>query len=106
MNMQKLTQKSLEALQDVRAGSPDRSEHGNQQIEQQHILYALLAQQDGLIPGLDDKDGRRPRLCFLNAASASIGRLPKVSVSGDEADKLLHLFRCRRRAEYSRKKGC
>ena len=46
MNIQKFTQKSLEAVQDSEKLA---YEYGNQEIEQEHLLYALIRQEDGLI---------------------------------------------------------
>ena len=45
MNAQKYTQKSLEAIQGAQAIA---LEHANQQIEQAHLLLALLRQENGL----------------------------------------------------------
>ena len=47
MNVQKLTQKSLEAIQNAQSVA---STYGNQAVDQQHLVYALLTQQGGLIP--------------------------------------------------------
>ncbi len=47
MNTQKYTQKSLEAVQSAQSAA---LEHKNTQIDQQHLLYGLLTQSDGLIP--------------------------------------------------------
>ncbi len=75
MNMQKMTQKSMEALQTSQSLA---LEYGNTQIEQEHILYALIMQDGGLIPQLFEKLG-------VDAKRASeevkdeIERLPKVS---------------------------
>ena len=52
MNIQKFTQKSLEAVQACEKLAYD---YGNQEIEQEHLLVALLEQQDGLIPRLIEK---------------------------------------------------
>ena len=52
MNIQKFTQKSIEAVNDCEKLA---YEYGNQEIEQEHLLYALLTQQDGLIPKLIEK---------------------------------------------------
>ena len=52
MNIQKFTQKSVEAIQDCEKLA---YEYGNQEIEQEHLLVALLQQQGGLIPGLIEK---------------------------------------------------
>ena len=54
MNTQKLTQKSLEAIQ---AANGLAVENQNQQIEQVHLLSALLEQEGGLIPQLFEKMG-------------------------------------------------
>ncbi len=52
MNIQKFTQKSMEAVQGCEKLAYD---YGNQEIEQEHLLVALLQQQDGLIPQLIQK---------------------------------------------------
>ncbi len=73
MNMQKLTQKSIEAIQGARSTA---LEYGNPQIEQEHLLYALTAQDGGLIPELLKKLGAGT---LLQDARALIEKLPKVS---------------------------
>ncbi len=52
MNIQKFTQKSLEA---VDASEKLAYEYGNQEIEQEHLLVALMNQEDGLIPKMIEK---------------------------------------------------
>ena len=52
MNMEKLTQKSREVIQ---AANSLAIENQNQQIEQVHLLSALLEQNGGLIPQLFEK---------------------------------------------------
>ena len=52
MNIQKFTQKSVEAVNDCEKLA---YEYGNQEIEQEHLLVALLQQEDGLIPKLIEK---------------------------------------------------
>ena len=52
MNINKFTQKSMEA---VRTCEKLAYDYGNQEIEQEHLLVALLQQQDGLIPKLIEK---------------------------------------------------
>ena len=52
MNIQKFTQKSIEAINDCEKLA---YEYGNQEIEQEHLLVALLQQEDGLIPKLIEK---------------------------------------------------
>ncbi len=52
MNIQKFTQKSMEAVQDCEKLAYD---YGNQEIEQEHLLLALLQQEGGLIPQMIEK---------------------------------------------------
>ena len=52
MNIQKFTQKSREAINDCEKLACD---YGNQELEQEHLLVALLQQEDGLIPKLIEK---------------------------------------------------
>ena len=54
MNIQKFTQNSLQAIQSCERTADD---YGHQEIEQIHLLYALLSQQDGLIGQLIEKMG-------------------------------------------------
>ena len=77
MNANQFTQKSLEAIQ---AAQNIAQQHGNQQIEQVHLLSALLQQEYGLIPQLLIRMGLT--VPSLNAAvNAEIVKLPKVSIS-------------------------
>ncbi len=52
MQINKFTQKSIEAINNSEKLA---LEYGNQEIEQEHLLYALLSQQDGLLPKLIEK---------------------------------------------------
>ena len=52
MNIQKFTQKSVEAINDCEKLA---YEYGNQEIEQEHLMVALMQQEDGLIPKLIEK---------------------------------------------------
>ena len=52
MNIQKFTQKSMEAVQDCEKLA---YEYGNQEIEQEHLLVALVQQENGLIPQMIEK---------------------------------------------------
>ncbi len=52
MNIQKFTQKSIEAINGCEKLA---YEYGNQEIEQEHLLVSLLLQEDGLIPKLVEK---------------------------------------------------
>ena len=52
MNINKFTQKSIQAVNDLEKIA---YEYGNQEIEQEHLLYALLNQEDSLILKLIEK---------------------------------------------------
>ena len=84
MDINKLTQKSREAVQDAQALT---IEYGNTQIEQAHLLFALLKQEDGLIPQLLTKMGQDPA-ALQEEARQAVSRLPKVSGPGREPDKV------------------
>ena len=84
MNMNQFTQKSLAAIQ----GAQDLAqEYGQQQIEQQHLLLALVSDGEGFIPQLLTAMGLTVP-SFEAAVKAEVGKLPKVSGSGREADKV------------------
>ena len=84
MDINKLTQKSREAVQDAQALT---IEYGNMQIEQAHLLYALLAQEDGLIPQLLTKMEVQPE-ALKNEVQGVLSRLSKVTGPGREPDKV------------------
>ena len=84
MNQKNFTQKSQEAIQSAQALS---LEYGNPQIEQAHLLYTLLDQDNGLIPQLVTSMGPDPA-SLKAAVKAEIQRLPKVSGSSREPDKV------------------
>ncbi len=75
MNLQKFTQKSLEAIQNAQAMA---LEYGNPQVDQQHLLAALLTQTDGLIPQLMQKMNINVN-GLLQAAEQEVKKLPRVS---------------------------
>ena len=83
MNPQKYTQKSLEAIQSAQELALS---HNNQQIEQVHLLAALLQSRNGLIPQLLKRMGLTPE-SLEAAAVQQIARLPAVIGSGREAGK-------------------
>ena len=84
MNAQKLTQKSLEAIQ---AAQTIATEHAHMQIEQQHLLLALIGQSDGLIGQLLQKMGvDLPAL--RRDTEAELGSIPSVTGPGREPDKI------------------
>ena len=84
MNQKNFTQKSQEALQSAQTLS---LEYGNPQIEQAHLLYTLLDQENGLIPQLVTSIGPDPE-SLKAAVKAEIQRMPKVSGSGREPGKI------------------
>ncbi|MBQ4425756.1 MAG: ATP-dependent chaperone ClpB [Lachnospiraceae bacterium] len=78
MNAEKFTQKAMEALQDARTAAIDRD---NTEITPEHLLYALVEQEDGLIPALFKKMN-------VNTTEVRVGvenyldGLPRVTGSG------------------------
>ena len=62
-------------------------EHGNQQIEQEHLMLALLTDEQGFIPQLLSAMGMTVP-SFAAAVKAEVEKLPKVSGGGREADKV------------------
>ncbi len=84
MNAQKFTQKSLEAVQNTQNLA---SEYQNMQIEQVHLLAALVQQEDGLIPQLLRKMGKDSD-AVATAAMSAVERLPHVTGSGRESGKI------------------
>ncbi len=84
MNAQKYTQKSLEAVQNAQSIA---TEYGNQQIEQPHLLLALLLDEGGLIPQLLGNMGLTVP-SFTAAVKAEVEKLPRVSGSGREQGKI------------------
>ena len=114
MNIQKFTQKSVEAINDCEKLA---YEYGNQELEQEHLLVALLQQQDGLIPKLIEKmeinlshftENAQKKLAARTKVSGSntqiyVGAdLNKVLINaedeakhmGDEYVSVEHLFLC------------
>ena len=91
MNINKFTQKSLQAVQDCEKTA---MEYGNQQIEQEHLLYALLTQDDSLILKLMEKMGFDKNL-VVNRVEEAISKRPKVQggqqyVGQDLNNALIH----------------
>ena len=84
MNMEKFTRKSLEAIREAQQVA---IEHQNMQIDQQHLLYALTAQQEGLIPQLFTALNIEPQR-VLSACEREIERIPKVSGPGRDPERV------------------
>ena len=81
MNVQKLTQKSIEAVQ---AAQQYAVEHGQSEVRQAHLLHGLLTEQDGLIPSM--LQGMDVDVKSLRAAcDAILEKLPRMSGGSGEA---------------------
>lgn len=84
MNMNKFTQKSLETVQEAQNLA---IELGNIQIDQEHILYSLLDQEDGLIYQLFTKMNIDV-ITLISSVKEIINRKPKVGGPGREVGKI------------------
>ena len=84
MNMQKFTQKSIEALQEAQSVALDNQ---NMQIEEEHLLFSLVNQQNGFISELLKKMNVNVDLLKAELQNA-IKSLPAVTGSGREPDKV------------------
>ena len=78
MNISKFTQKSVQAVQDLEKVA---YEYGNQEVEQEHLLYALLTQEDSLILKLIEKMEINKDY-FINTVKKALDA--KVKVSGGD----------------------
>ena len=78
MNISKFTQKSIQAVQDLEKIA---YEYGNQEVEQEHLLYALLTQEDSLILKLIEKMEINQEY-FINTVKKALDA--KVKVSGGD----------------------
>ena len=94
MNAQKLTQKSIEAVQ---SAQDIAIEYQNNAIEPEHLMYSLLNQENGLIPQLMTKMNIENQ-SISNSVLSVISQMPKVSGSGrqsgtvyisNEADRIM-----------------
>ncbi len=83
MNMNKFTQRSLEALQSAQALA---IEHNQQQVDQQHLLSALLNQENSLIAQLLRRMGVDAG--FEAALQKELAKIPSVTGGCREADKV------------------
>lgn len=84
MNMNQMTQKTIEALQNAQRLAV---EYSNQAVEQEHVLAALAQQQDGLIPQLLTKLGADPN-AFAQATLQKVEALSRVTGSGRDPEKV------------------
>ncbi|SEA42095.1 ATP-dependent Clp protease ATP-binding subunit ClpB [Pseudobutyrivibrio sp. ACV-2] len=85
MNIQKFTQKSIEAINGCEKIA---MEYGNQELEQEHLLMALMRQENGLIPSLISKMNIDTTQ-FVNAIDAALNA--RVKVQGGELRVGQHL---------------
>ena len=84
MDLNRLTQRSQEAVHEAQ-GTAVR--FGHQQVDTEHLLFALLSQEEGLAPRLLEKSGVDTRA--LNAdVQEALERLPKVSGPAAEPGKV------------------
>ena len=83
MQIERFTKRSLKALQDAQTLA---SENGNSQVTSEHLLYALLSPNDGLIRQLFERSGFDTEAVLLGLKSV-IENMPRVT-GGREADKI------------------
>ena len=84
MNMNQLTQKTIEALQRAQSMAV---EYQHMQVDQEHLLLALLEDDNSLIPQLLKKCGMHVE-GLRKAVADGLNRIPRVSGPGREADKV------------------
>ena len=84
MNMNQFTQKTISALQQAQSMA---IEYQHQQVEQEHLLLALTADQGDLIPQLLEKCGISVQ-SLRAGLEENLGRIARVSGSGREAGKV------------------
>ncbi len=84
MNIDKLTQKSLDALKSAQSLA---GENGNNSVGEEHLLAALLSQPDGLVGEIIKSIGASPEL-LLSKTEEEISKLPKISGSGYDPNNI------------------
>ena len=84
MNIDKLTQKSLDALKSAQSLA---GENGNNSVGDEHLLAALLSQPDGLVGEIIKSIGASPEL-LLSKIEEEISKLPKISGSGYDPNNI------------------
>ena len=75
MDLNKFTQKSQQAISEAQAVAVRM---GQQQVDAEHLLYALLTQEQGLVPRILDKAGYNAE-AYLAELERALGKLPRVS---------------------------
>ncbi len=92
MNMQKLTKKSLEAVEAAQSMAID---YQNMNIAPEHLLYTLLEQENGLIPQLVTKLGADPAN-LTDSVKQLISQIPRVTGSGRDMNTVYISTECER----------
>ena len=80
MNINKFTQKSVEAVAEAQSIA---SRNSNQAVDQEHLILALMIQENGLIPQLFLKMNIDPK-AFSDSVQRAVESIPKVQVGGRE----------------------
>jgi ATP-dependent Clp protease ATP-binding subunit ClpB len=80
MDLNKFTQKSQQAISEAQAVAVRM---GQQQVDAEHLLYALLTQEQGLVPRILDKAGYNGE-AYLAELERALGKLPRVSGPGSQ----------------------
>ncbi|MBQ7248884.1 MAG: type VI secretion system ATPase TssH, partial [Deltaproteobacteria bacterium] len=84
MDINRMTQKTQEALQDAQSRA---TRLGHAEVDAEHLLAALLGQQNGLAPLILEKAGASPK-SLEEALNKELSRRPSVSGPGIEAGKV------------------
>lgn len=84
MDLNKFTKKSLEAIQSAQDIARDK---GSSEVKLEHLTYALLTQESGLVPSLINAMGNNLEALSLEVKKI-IDNMPSVSGSGVEAGKI------------------
>ncbi len=84
MNAQKFTQKSLEAIGEAQSIATRNS---NQTVDEEHLLLALMEQENSLTAELVTKMGKDSK-AFEQALKKAVDSLPKVQIGGRAADQI------------------
>ena len=84
MNAEKFTQKSMEAL---KLAQNTASENGNNSVEQEHLLFALVSKEDGLIGEIFTTLGASVKI-IKSSLDSAISRFPKISGGGYDPSRI------------------
>ena len=84
MNIEKFTQKSIEAIKSAQSMA---GENGNNSIGEEHLLAALLSQADGLVGEIVKSIGASPET-LLSKTEEEISKMPKISGSGYDPNNI------------------